>query len=76
MENELEHDGKRPVDRSTVLITVDGVRLLTDPLLRAFVVHLRRRVPVHPDALMPVDAVPSPMPTTITSISARSAGWG
>jgi L-ascorbate metabolism protein UlaG (beta-lactamase superfamily) len=47
----------RWIGHSTVLITVDGVRLLTDPLLRAFVAHLRRRVPVHPDALMPVDAV-------------------
>jgi L-ascorbate metabolism protein UlaG (beta-lactamase superfamily) len=47
----------RWIGHSTALITVDGVRLLTDPLLRAFVAHLRRRVPVHPDALMPVDAV-------------------
>jgi L-ascorbate metabolism protein UlaG (beta-lactamase superfamily) len=30
---------------ATVLIEVDGVRLLTDPLLRDRVAHLRRRVP-------------------------------
>ena len=41
----------------TVLVSVDGVRLLTDPLLRVLVAHLRRRVRVHPDALKPVDAV-------------------
>jgi L-ascorbate metabolism protein UlaG (beta-lactamase superfamily) len=34
---------------ATVLIEVDGVRLLTDPLLRGHVAHLRRRVP-------PIDA--------------------
>ena len=47
----------RWVGHSTVLISLDGVRLLTDPLLRLLVAHLRRRVPVHPDALNPVDAV-------------------
>ena len=47
----------RWIGHSTVLISVDGVRLLTDPLLRVLVAHLRRRVPVHPDALKPVDAV-------------------
>ena len=47
----------RWIGHSTVLISVDGVRLLTDPLLRMLVAHLRRRVPVHPDALNPVDAV-------------------
>ena len=35
---------------ATVLIEMDGVRLLTDPLLRDRVAHLRRRVPpVDPD---------------------------
>jgi L-ascorbate metabolism protein UlaG (beta-lactamase superfamily) len=47
----------RWIGHSTVLISLDGVRLLTDPLLRLFVKHLRRRAPVHPDALRPVDAV-------------------
>ena len=47
----------RWIGHSTVLISLDGIRLLTDPLLRALVAHLRRRVPVHPDALEPVDAV-------------------
>ena len=30
---------------ATVLIELDGVRLLTDPLLRSGVAHLRRQVP-------------------------------
>ncbi len=47
----------RWIGHSTVLISLDGVRLLTDPLLRTLVMHLRRRVPVHRDALRPVDAV-------------------
>lgn len=47
----------RWIGHSTVLLELDGVRLLTDPLLRRLVAHLRRRTPVHPDALEPVDAV-------------------
>lgn len=43
---------------STVLIELDGVRLLTDPLLRTRVGHLRRRVaPVDIGALADPDAV-------------------
>jgi L-ascorbate metabolism protein UlaG (beta-lactamase superfamily) len=43
---------------STVLIEVGGVRLLTDPLLRRRVVHLRRQVPaVDPDATSGLGAV-------------------
>jgi L-ascorbate metabolism protein UlaG (beta-lactamase superfamily) len=49
--------GVRWIGHSTVLISLDGVRLLTDPLLRRRVAHLRRRAPIHPDALEPVDAV-------------------
>ena len=43
---------------STVVVDLDGVRLLTDPLLRRRVAHLRalrRRFP--PDSLRGVDAV-------------------
>lgn len=47
----------RWIGHSTVLLSLDGVRLLTDPLLRLLVAHLRRRVPVHPDALRGIDAV-------------------
>ncbi|HEX2302702.1 MAG TPA: MBL fold metallo-hydrolase [Gaiella sp.] len=47
----------RWIGHSTVLISLDGVRLLTDPVLRWRVAHLRRRVPLHPDALRAVDAV-------------------
>ena len=47
----------RWIGHSTVLIALDGVRLLTDPLLRVLVAHLRRRVPIHPDATRGIDAV-------------------
>jgi L-ascorbate metabolism protein UlaG (beta-lactamase superfamily) len=49
--------GVRWIGHSTVLIALDGVRLLTDPLLRVLVAHLRRRVPIHPDATRGIDAV-------------------
>jgi L-ascorbate metabolism protein UlaG (beta-lactamase superfamily) len=43
---------------ATVLIEVDGVRLLTDPLLRGRVAHLRRQVPlVDPSVWAGIDAV-------------------
>jgi L-ascorbate metabolism protein UlaG (beta-lactamase superfamily) len=43
---------------ATVLIEVDGVRLLTDPLLRGRVAHLRRQVPpVHKSLFAGVDVV-------------------
>jgi L-ascorbate metabolism protein UlaG (beta-lactamase superfamily) len=40
-----------------VLVATSGVRLLTDPLLRTRVAHLRRRAKVDPSALRGVDAV-------------------
>lgn len=43
------------VGHSTVLIELDGVRLLTDPLLRKRVAHLRRAIPLEP--VSKVDAV-------------------
>lgn len=45
------------VGHSTVLIELDGVRLLTDPLLRTRVVHLRRDSKIDLGALQPLDAV-------------------
>ena len=45
------------VGHATVLIDLDGVRLLTDPILRNRVLHLRRAVPVPHEALRGVDAV-------------------
>jgi L-ascorbate metabolism protein UlaG (beta-lactamase superfamily) len=43
---------------ATVLLEVNGVRLLTDPLLRDHVAHLRRRVaPIRPDIYANLDAV-------------------
>src|SRR3954462_8860424 len=46
------------VGHATVLIEQDGTRLLTDPLLRAGIAHVRRRVPL-PDleAMRDLDAV-------------------
>ena len=45
------------VGHATVVVDLDGVRLITDPLLRNRVVHLRRAVPVDAKALRGVDAV-------------------
>jgi L-ascorbate metabolism protein UlaG (beta-lactamase superfamily) len=45
------------VGHSTVLVDLDGVRLLTDPLLRRRVAFLRRASPVDVDQLGNLDAV-------------------
>ena len=45
------------IGHSTVLVDLEGVRLLTDPLLRNRVAHLRRLQPVDLDALGRIDAV-------------------
>jgi len=45
------------VGHSTVLVELDGVRLLTDPLLRSRVAHLRRIGAVDIEPLANVDAV-------------------
>jgi len=45
------------IGHSTVLVELEGVRLLTDPLLRNRVAHLRRLQPVDLDALGRIDAV-------------------
>jgi L-ascorbate metabolism protein UlaG (beta-lactamase superfamily) len=45
------------VGHATVFVDLDGVRLLTDPLLRNRVAHLRRSSPVAARALRGVDAV-------------------
>ena len=45
------------VGHATVVVDMDGVRLITDPLLRNRVAHLRRAVPVDARALRGVDAV-------------------
>jgi len=57
MEADAPAASVRWIGHSTVLISLDGVRLLTDPLLRVLVAHLRRRVPVHRDAFRGIDAV-------------------
>jgi L-ascorbate metabolism protein UlaG (beta-lactamase superfamily) len=44
------------VGHATVLIELDGVRLLTDPVLRSRVWHLRRRVPLGTADLTEIDA--------------------
>jgi L-ascorbate metabolism protein UlaG (beta-lactamase superfamily) len=45
------------VGHATVLIELDGVRLLTDPVLRSRVWHLRRRAPLDTTELEGTDAV-------------------
>ena len=45
------------VGHATVALNLDGVRLLTDPVLRNRVAHLKRKVPVDARALRGVDAV-------------------
>ena len=45
------------VGHATVLVDLDEVRLVTDPLLRNRVAHLRRAVPVDSRAMRGVDAV-------------------
>ena len=45
------------VGHSTVLVEQDGVRLLTDPVLRPRVLHLRRTGPVDWETLHDLDAV-------------------
>ena len=45
------------IGHATVLIELDGVRLLTDPVLRSRVLHLRRRVPVPNESLTDLDAI-------------------
>ena len=45
------------VGHGTVFVDLDGVRLLTDPLLRNRVAHLRRSTPVAARALRGIDAV-------------------
>jgi L-ascorbate metabolism protein UlaG (beta-lactamase superfamily) len=45
------------VGHATVVVDLDGVRLLTDPLLRNRVAHLRRSTPVAARALRGIDAV-------------------
>jgi L-ascorbate metabolism protein UlaG (beta-lactamase superfamily) len=47
----------RYVGHSTVLIDLDGVRLLTDPLLRRRVLHLHRRSPIDLEPLRNPDGV-------------------
>ena len=44
------------VGHATVLIELDGVRLLTDPILRPRLWHLRRRVPLDVVELKAIDA--------------------
>jgi L-ascorbate metabolism protein UlaG (beta-lactamase superfamily) len=50
-------DRLRWLGHATVLVELDGVRLLTDPLLRAWVLHLRRAAPLDLEGLDNLDAV-------------------
>jgi L-ascorbate metabolism protein UlaG (beta-lactamase superfamily) len=50
-------DRLRWLGHATVLVELDGARILTDPLLRARVLHLRRAVPLEQEGLANLDAV-------------------
>ncbi len=51
-------DGLTYVGHATVLIELAGIRVLTDPLLRTGILHVRRRVPAPaPSELEPLDAI-------------------
>jgi L-ascorbate metabolism protein UlaG (beta-lactamase superfamily) len=50
-------DRVRWLGHSTVLIELDGVRALTDPLLRKQVLHLRRAAPLEAEEASEVDVV-------------------
>jgi L-ascorbate metabolism protein UlaG (beta-lactamase superfamily) len=50
-------DRIRWLGHSTVLVELDGVRVLTDPLLRRRVLHLRRAAPLDRSGLADLDAV-------------------
>ena len=50
-------DRVRWLGHSTVLVELDGVRALTDPLLRKQVLHLRRAVPLELEELAGLDVV-------------------
>jgi L-ascorbate metabolism protein UlaG (beta-lactamase superfamily) len=45
------------VGHATVVVDLDGVRVITDPVLRSRVLHLRRMGSVPPDVLRGIDAV-------------------
>ena len=58
MPTSAARDGVGFVGHATLLIELDGARLLTDPLLRMGIAHVRRRVPLPEIAdLLPLDAV-------------------
>jgi L-ascorbate metabolism protein UlaG (beta-lactamase superfamily) len=50
-------DGVRWLGHSTVLVELDGVRILTDPLLRKRVLHLRRSAPLERGGLEALDGI-------------------
>jgi L-ascorbate metabolism protein UlaG (beta-lactamase superfamily) len=50
-------DRLRWLGHATVLVDLDGARILTDPLLRSRVLHLRRAAPLEVDGLEGLDAV-------------------
>jgi L-ascorbate metabolism protein UlaG (beta-lactamase superfamily) len=46
------------IGHATVLVELNGIRLLTDPFLSSGILHVRRRVPVpHGEDLGPLDAI-------------------
>ena len=59
------------VGHATVLVGVDGLRILTDPALTARVAHLRRHHPVDVDVARARTSCSSPTSTWTTSTSRR-----
>ncbi len=57
MERAQSKNAVEYVGHATVLVDLDGSRLLTDPLLRRRVAHLVRAVPMPGEAVARVDAV-------------------
>ena len=58
MPSPADRDGVVFVGHATLLIELDGARVLTDPLLRMGIAHVRRRVPLPEiEDLLPLDAV-------------------
>lgn len=57
MESQLASASVTYIGHSTTLVEMDGIRLLTDPLLRKFIGPLRRQCPLPDPELTNVDAV-------------------
>ncbi len=64
----------RWLGHSTVLLEMDGARLLTDPVLRPWVLHLRRAAPLVAEDRSTSTRCSSPISTTTTSTCPPCSG--